>query len=204
MSGDLGAYQVREDEEGHCVIVFASNNAAARREGGNELNLSFDEVDSCNRAPWADQYAPGPVPLHACLSNGWWFECDHCGVKFDDEGRHGEEDDDRDDGFQPVEDGKSHYCSPTCKMKHWAEKRGHAARTVAAVEAALISWPMATGVTADEYCKSHPSRDHEIRANFALPGIQYPVSWAPGSKTVSVSQCDAEEFKRIYGIKEAA
>lgn len=202
MSGDLKAYQVREDGEGHCVIVFATNGATARREGGNELDLSFEEVDSCTRAPWADEFAPGPVPLHAYLANGWWFECDHCGAHFDeDERNHGE--DDREDELEPVEDSDGRYCSPTCRMEHWSERRSLAARKAAAIEAALISWPMATGVTADEYY-DYPSRDHETRARFTLPGLSYPVSWVPGAKTVSVSQCDVDEFKRLYGIKESA
>lgn len=193
------AYEVRDSDEGNCVIVYATNGATARREGGNELSLEFEEVESCNRAPWADEYAPGPVPLHAYLANGWWFECDHCGVMFDDDGRRGEEDDDRDDEFQPVEDGKAYYCSPTCKMEHWAEKRERAERQCAAIEAALLRWPMATGVTAGEHYKGWQSQDYEMSAQFTLPGLRYPVNWVPGSSTMSVSQCDIEEFKRLYG-----
>lgn len=204
MNKPMKAYQVRDRSEGYSAIIFATNGATARREGASELDRSFDEIESCTRAQWADQYAPGPVPLHAYLANGWWFECDHCGVRFYEEGRHGDGDDDRDDEFQPIEDGKAKYCSPTCKMERWAEKRQRTARQLAAIEAALTRWPMATGVTAYECSKPWPSRDYEMRAQFTLPGVRYPVNWVPGAGEVFVSQCDAEDFKRLYGKPEAA
>lgn len=50
----LKAYHVGEGSEGEQVIRFATNSAQARREGGNELNLTFEEVNFCRRAPWAD------------------------------------------------------------------------------------------------------------------------------------------------------
>lgn len=200
MSTQLKAYVVREDDEGNCAITFATNGAAARRDGANELDLSFEEVESCRREPAFDQYAPGPVPLHATLAAGWWHECNHCGVRFDSEGRHGEGEDEREDAFEPVQDAKrSNYCSPTCMMTHWAEMRDRAKREHAAIEAALVRWPMATGVVAHEYSKGWPHRDTEIRAQLNLPGMKYPVHWVPGAPTVSVSQCDVEAFKRLGG-----
>lgn len=78
MSTPLKAYVVHEDDEGNCAVVFATNGATARRDGANELNLSFEEVASCRRQPAFDQYAPGPVPMHATLAAGWWHECGHC------------------------------------------------------------------------------------------------------------------------------
>lgn len=196
----MKAYIVREDHDGHSVITFATSSAAARREGGSELNLEFDEVESCKRAPWADQYAPGPVPLQAYLDAGWWFECHHCGVRFDQDDR--ASDDDRDDQLEPVEDGqRNYYCSPTCMMERWAERRERTVRLCAIIEATLVRWPMATGVTAHEYCQTWTSRDMEWRAQFTLPGIRYPVSWTPGSSVVHVAQGDTEDFKARYGVK---
>lgn len=196
------AYVVREDNEGHCVIVFATNSATARREGGSELNLSFEEVESCRREPAFDQYAPGPVPLHATLAAGWWHECGHCGVRFDQDERNYGDDEDREDEFQPVQDAQHrNYCSPACMMGDWAERRECTARQVAAIEATLTRWPIATGVTAHEYSKGWPHRDTEMRAQFTLPSIRYPVNWVPGAPTVSVSQCDIEVFTRLYGAR---
>lgn len=199
----MKAYIVREDSDGNCVIAFATNGATARREGGRELNLEFDEVESCVRAPWADQYAPGPVPMRAMLDHGWWFDCSHCGVKFDAEDRRVYDEDDRDDELDPVESGKAHYCSPTCMMKHWAERRDRTVRGIAVIEAALTRWPMATGVTANEYVKAprYSSGDYQWRAQFTLPGIRYPVQWALGAPEVIVSQCDVDVFQERYGRK---
>jgi hypothetical protein len=83
----MKAYVVREDHDGGSAIVFATNGATARRQGANELNMDFDEVDSCKREPDFDQFAPGPVPLSATLSNGWWHSCTSCSCTFDLEGR---------------------------------------------------------------------------------------------------------------------
>jgi hypothetical protein len=83
----LKAYEVRDPHEGNCVIVFATNSATARREGAGELDTDWEGVESCTRAPWADEYAPGPAPLHATLAAGWQHECGHCGCRFYSEGR---------------------------------------------------------------------------------------------------------------------
>lgn len=202
MSTQLKAYVVHEDGEGNCAIVFANNGATARREGGNELNLSFEEVDSCRREPAFDQYAPGPVPLHATLAAGWWHNCQHCAVMFTEDGRDDEDEDEREHDFNPVQDARrNNYCCPACMMKQWAEHRDRTARQVAAIEATLVRRPMATGVTSGEYSRGWPHRDTEIRAQFTLPCVRYPVNWVPGANTVTVSQCDLEEFTRLYGKK---
>lgn len=62
----MKAYHVGEGSEGEHVIVFATSGAAARREGGNELDLMFEEVEFCRRAPWADEFAGQPfIPAKA-------------------------------------------------------------------------------------------------------------------------------------------
>lgn len=199
----LKAYVVREDGEGNCAVVFATNGATARRNGANELNMEFEEVESCCREPAFDQYAPGPVPLHATLAAGWWHECTHCGVRFDEDDRRYYDDEEREDAFEPMEDAKhQNFCSPTCMMEHWAKQQERKARESAIIEAALVRWPTATNVTAGEYCKAWPSRDNEWRARFTLPGLRYPVSWVIGEPSVAVSACDVEEFQRLYGIKD--
>lgn len=201
----LKAYVVHEDGEGNCAIAFATNGAAARREGGSELGLEFDEVESCRRMPAFDQYAPGPVPLHATLAAGWWHECNHCGVRFDEDGRRDEDEDDRGDAFEPVQDARRlNYCSPTCQAQDFAEKRARDTRRDAAIEAALIRWPMAISVTSGEYSLRYPLRGTETRANIKLPSLRFPVSWPLGATEMHVSQCDIEEFTRLYGKKEPA
>ncbi|QYJ79401.1 hypothetical protein [Shewanella acanthi] len=112
----LKAYQVQGDEYG--CIVFATNSATARRIGGRELDLEFNEVESCRRAQWADQYAgvKGGVPPLVMVENGWWMECNHCGHKITI--------DEVEDGFEgsdgtiiklvPVEKSGLIYCNQHC------------------------------------------------------------------------------------------
>lgn len=207
MDKKLKAYVVREDDEGSCAIVFATDSATARREGGNELNLSFEEVESCRREPAFDEFAPGPVPLHATLAAGWWHQCSNCDVRFEQKGRYGDGDpgdgDDREDAFEPVRSsGGSNYCSPTCLMKGWAERRNRESRKHAAIEAAATRWPNATRITAYETYER--STGIESRASFCLPGLKNGVSWVIGATTVSVTQEDAATFASLYGAQRAA
>lgn len=198
----LKAYVVREDDEGNCAITFATNGATARRRGANELNMSFDEVESCRREPAFDQYAPGPVPLHATLAAGWWHECNHCGVRFDKDERNHGDDGDREDAFEPVQDGQhANYCSPACMMGHWAELRARQAREHAVIEACALRWPGASNIRAYE---RYFSRDRESRwvASFSVPGVNFQVEWESGQAHVLVSQCDVEAFKLWANINK--
>lgn len=194
----MKAYVI-SDGEGAC-IEFADNNATARRHGARELGLESQEVESCQRAPEFDQYAPGPVPLRATLAAGWWHYCTGCQTRFDqDERNYG--DDDREDEFEPVEDANGNpYCSHTCMMQSWAERREWRARERAVIESALTKWPMALSANAGRYSNGG-SAEYEYRALVTLPGIKYPVSWTLGASVVDVAQCDVDEFTRLYGVK---
>jgi hypothetical protein len=107
----LKAFHVGEDYEGKQVITFAKTNAQARREGGNELNLTFEEVSFCRRAPWADQYAGQAfIPAKAYHDQGWWLYCNNCETEL-------YEDAEDEDGnqLQIVYDGRHAYCDAECK-----------------------------------------------------------------------------------------
>lgn len=191
------AYMIRDAEDGRCVIEFSGHAASARRNGANELGLDFTEVESCVRAPWADQYAPGPVQLSAYLDAGWWFECQSCGTRFDADGRGYGDYDEREDEFSPVEDGRhNYYCSSACMMTDWADRRDRESRGCAVIEATAMRWPQATNIKAYDYYRTG------WMAVFSLPGIRYGVKMAPGSRTALVSAHDVDEFTRLYGIRE--
>lgn len=74
----LKAYSVQGSDEG--TIVFAHHSIVARREGANELNLDFDQIESCRRAPELDQYAgQGFVSLRVLVEqHGWRTLCCYC------------------------------------------------------------------------------------------------------------------------------
>ncbi len=105
------AYHVGEGSEGEHVITFASSSAQARREGGNELSLTFEEVSFCRRAPWADEFAGQPfIPAKAYHDQGWWLYCNNCEKQL-------YEDAEEDDGnpLTIIYDGRHAYCDQDCK-----------------------------------------------------------------------------------------
>lgn len=107
----LKAYHVGEGSDGEQVVTFATSSAQARREGGNELNLTFEEVSFCRRAPWADEFSGQPfIPANAYHDQGWWLYCNNCETQL-------YEDAEDDDGnqLQIVYDGRHAYCDQRCK-----------------------------------------------------------------------------------------
>lgn len=202
MEKNLKAYEVREPDEGNCVIVFADKNVVARREGAGELGCEFEFVESCIRAPWADEYAPGPVPLHASLTAGWWHSCCGCGCEFDAEGIRGLDADEQPE-IEPVQDSKHNaYCSAGCMMADWSRRQVQKAREAAAIEHCLARWPQATRVW--PYRAGCGTGFEPNACTMLLPGLQNNVSWTFSEGTVSVSQVDVPEFQKLYGIRPEA
>ncbi len=74
----MKAYAVQEDYEGTGAIIFAKHAIQARRWGANEFNGGELGGMTCRRAPWADQYAPGPIPAEVMMEHGWSFLCVRC------------------------------------------------------------------------------------------------------------------------------
>ncbi|MCP1652701.1 hypothetical protein [Pseudomonas nitroreducens] len=82
----LKAYDVQGDEYG--TVVFARHAVTARRDGANELNIEFTDVQSCRRISALDHYAAtGRVPMRVLVEeHGWSQECGWCeGRVFSDE-----------------------------------------------------------------------------------------------------------------------
>lgn len=72
------AYLVTCEEA--CEIIYATSSAAARRLGANEIGIDFQDVESCRRAPYLDEYlgTNGPAPKLLIEQYGWRFECGNC------------------------------------------------------------------------------------------------------------------------------
>lgn len=153
----IKAYSVQVEEAG--AIIFATSGVAARRLGANELNAEFEDVQSCCRAPWADQYAKqGWVPVKALLEQGWWSSCNGCGtmVSEDSEDYGGNPHD-------PVIEERGLYCSPGCKEAEEARIAASKLRKEQRAQAALEKWP-AIGVM---WVSDHETDDLVI---FKFPG----------------------------------
>ena len=160
----LKAYHVGEGSEGEQVITFATSSAQARREGGNELDLTFEEVNFCRRAPWADEFAGQPfIPAKAYHDQGWWLYCGHCETQL-------YEDAEDDDGnpLQVVYSGRHAYCDQDChdsRKKQIAEANAKGEAFKAKVQSERpyltftefdIGWPRIT-----------------MLAKFTFPGSKY-------------------------------
>lgn len=180
----LKAYSVQGDEAG--AIVFATNSATARRMGANAIDHSWEEIETCRRAPWADIYAAsGRVPPLEMINHGWWFECMHCGARVSHDTTHFD-DDDNEIPHEPVEEGDGVYCTPACQQAEHRERAEQAARKEAATKAVTDRFP---GVVVQWVDDSTPAR-----TSFTFPGGQYAVNWTVGEDTASVRVVDVEAW----------
>lgn len=201
----LLAYEVREPDEGHCVIVFATNNATARREGGNELDCEFGEVEHCRRRPHFDQYAPGPVPPLVLIEHGWWFECHHCSRKIDE--YMDDENFDPDD-CTPVASGQDVFCCSTCQARNHAERRANGAAKVALIELFEAKFPGCSIKDVHVYGAKLEPRDDgggmKCTVSFLFPGARYGATYEYGSPELYIAQGDLPAYYTWRGIEPPA
>lgn len=206
----LKAYRVDSgNEEGHCKIVFDTNNASARRAGATAMDCTFEEVESCRRAPEYDAYAPGPVPFTVLMADGWWQECLHCGVTVRED--HCEEDEDGNElVFQPVDHGSQVFCCPACQGKYFARQRANEAARAALLELVETKFPGAqvtrVHVYGERLTRADKGHGIEASADFKFPGCTGIASYHFGEPHVYVHQEDVDTFKALYpaGNQEAA
>ena len=199
MGGTLKAYEVRDDGEGYCCVVFATNGATARREGASELGTDWESIESCCRAPHLDQYAPGPVPPLTLIEHGWWFECSHCGRRVSNEMAEELEDDDLDPAnFIPRPAGKHGvYCSAGCECADYMDKRGREEAEDALREVFEAKFPGAEILHIHVYGgpKLETGDQGRYVVTFSFPGSQYSSRWNFGDDFCHVPMIDQEAFK---------
>ena len=204
----LLAYEVREPGEGHCVIAFATNSATARREGGNELDCSFNEIESCNRRPQFDQYAPGPVPKTVLIEHGWWFECHHCSRWVSDDMQQEAEDEGEGEGYEHLEvitDGDSVYCSHSCVMEEFVERRALKAAQSALIEFFAATYPDCSIESVWVSRAPLQGRDRLGHAQallyFKFPGAQHSATFTFGEDRMRVTVVDLPAYYAWRGIR---
>lgn len=206
----LKAFSVMEDFDGHSVIVFAEKAVVARRNGANELNVDFSEVSECKRLPWADEYAPGPVPVHVKIENGWWYECNcGCGRRIDnDQGVSDNEDDYEENPMHPVYVGTTAvYWNKGCVEAEAREKREREeqkARDHEQVTAAVLAkWPFATEIGASRgYTGS--GQYNALQAHFKFPGADGWARWNFGEEKIWIVPADLDAWNAAIDARDAA
>lgn len=192
----LKAYYVSDGDDGAC-ITFATNSATARREGANELNIEWPDVDLCRRESGFDQYAPGPVPPRAMIEAGWWFPCPECGQHVTE-----------DSGHDFVVEGEHVYCSQTCVAVEYAEQRARQAAESALIEVFLSKYPdceiqhvHVCGV-ALEPGDLFGRGGAPCQISFKFPGARYGAMWCFGGLDVSVCLEDQPAYCAWQGIEQ--
>jgi len=170
----LKAYTVHDGDDG-ATVIFATNSATARRQGANELDRDWTEVDSCRRAPHFDAYAPGPVPAAVLIDHGWRYECNRSGcsswVYNDMEER-------------CFSAGGAPYCCEACMARDFAGQRSNAAARVALQELIELSLPGA--VVTDSYVygsrleAGEPGGGYRAFADFTFAGGRWPSRFVFG------------------------
>lgn len=207
----LKAYMVREDGEGNCCIVFATNNATARREGAEEIcSGEWEAVESCRRAAEFDQYTPGPVPATVLIDSGWWMTCRGCEVRVDADNYEAFEKLDDEDAEPPTpvdaDDLRNVYCCQACKASDEAARRLRLVAGANLLEAFEARFTGATvvGAYADgprlesrpERNGSHCSSSH---VDFRFPGGKYTARWYFGDSLVTISKMDLDALHSWRG-----
>lgn len=205
----LKAYEIREQCEGHCTVIFATNSATARREGANKLNTDWESIECCSRVQQFDQYAPGPVPPLVLIEYGWWFECSQCGRRVSEEmTEYLEEEGLNPDDFIPRAHGKCGvFCSASCEAKYHADKASNAAAKEELQKLVIAKFPGATikhvHVSGTKLEPSEPHHGFKCSAEFTFPDAKYGATFVYGQDEVFVSNADVEKFKALYhGAKQ--
>lgn len=200
----LRAFAVQEDTEGTGDIHYARHDIEARKAGANEHGGDLRGI-TCKRAPWADQYAPGPCPRLVMIDHGWWFECSGCGRKVCDDPS--VEDGER-SHLKAIEIGSAVYCTPICRHRSLHKKSTEATKKAQAIQRMRgLLWKLLPGVTLTARTDhAYVVRDggkwivRQVRVDFTFPGAQHGTSSygfnKPGEPpTLLVPRGDLEAFE---------
>lgn len=183
----LKAYAVSDYEWEQAVIIFAHHNVVARRLGAPEVDSEFGDVE-CKRAPYADQYAPGPVPWEVLvMEHGWHLECSGCSRVVDMENDSEGEDEDGDKWvLAPVwnRSARSVHCNIDCCHRHALEIEARRQLEAATLAQALAWFPAAGNLRFIE--QYYPmfgeakSRGRNCPAvQFKVPMVDSLITWIP-------------------------
>lgn len=194
----LKAYIVTEGDEGHACVRFAKNSATARREGACELEIEWEDVESCRRAPHLDQYSPGPVSPGVLIDSGWWFTCHGCGTRVSNDG-YDEDGNDIEPGTYVVRKQQI-YCCQECLARDDARERLNVAAQDALIELVEAKFPGCTiqrvHVYGERLEPSEPHGGRKCAAYFTFPGSRYAATYVFGESCVP--EIDVDAFVALY------
>lgn len=214
----LKCFVVHDGDEGWS-IQFSTHAVKARRMGANEMNVSFDEVESCKRKKIWDKYAPGPVPILATMAEGWRWSCCHCERMICEGGPDWQEvEEANNEGYhletiaprpQIIEWGDLIFCGPDCAADEIKERRLRAITKLALEEwggdEVRRLYPEAEDISARSEARGFDPWWVDVA--FKFPGGQYPAhyewhkdaaenkSWGPRNG-ISIARADEAAWYR--------
>lgn len=221
---NLKCFVVHDGDEGWS-IQFSTHAVKARRMGANEMNVSFDEVESCKRKPGWDKYAPGPVPILATMAEGWRWSCCHCERMICEDGPDWQEAEEiQKDGYSletiapyptVIEWGGRIFCGPDCAASEIQERR-----LKAITKSALEEWGIAEVMRLYPEAQDITARSEAsgfdpwwVDVSFKFPGGQYPAhyewhkeatpnkAWGPRNG-ISVVRADEDAWRSYRPVLE--
>lgn len=175
------------------MIIFAKSSIEAKRRWANEHGDGDGYIAgiSAKRYKGWDQFSPGPVPALEMIADGWWFECEGCCRRINQDAIDWGLDEDDAGGPAPAMlpyEPKPHriWCSRECHDSDMAERRRikrAKARAIRVVQAQVLRrYPgvvLKTGdhahyadVQCDETAKGR-LLVHDVRIGFVLPGMKH-------------------------------
>lgn len=160
-----------------------------------------------NRAPWADQYTPGPVPASEAIKHGWWYECMECGIMINEEP---EDHDGNPIVIDPVNVGDIIYCTPRCRdirrQRESIEKQMSIIKYAELERSLIEEIPLAIIDEKERYYyvswKENTPYFEYIRIEFTFPKSKYgkcSLSLTPEGLRFLVPNGDREEFDKMRG-----
>lgn len=175
------------------MIVFAKTSIEAKRQWANEHGDGDQYITgiSAHRCKGWDKFAPGPVPALELIDGGWWFECEGCARRINQDAIDCGLDEDDEGGpapaMQPYEPAPQRiWCSRECHDRDIAERarvKRAKARAIARVQAHVLRrYPGVTLRTGDYAHYADVQSDEmahgrhlvrEVRIGFELPGMKH-------------------------------
>ncbi|WP_145557627.1 hypothetical protein [Yersinia aldovae] len=192
MADKLRAYSVQASENG--CIRFAISNIVARREGANELDVDFSDIQSCVLAPSLDHYAKvgGGVPIKVLVEEHYWTQdCGFCCHRVA--------------GDIPErvwnEDSTQIFCSIECQARSedldralLKQREDNEQQKLSAIAAAKVMFEGGDNFSA------YILANRKVQVTFRYPGCKWNVSWFLGDDSVSVSPDDVQVWKESHAV----
>jgi hypothetical protein len=176
-----------KDGEGEW-IVFAEDEEHARLKGAYRFLPDSEDIEA-ERSPEWDKYLElGYVPPKAMIEAGWWFACDKCESRVDEDN---EQEDEEDNEYypEPVFEGQKVFCCQRCRDEWHKDRATEKQRKEEAIALLSSLFPKAQNI------KVHGGKPgFDVYATFKF-GDNKEAHWKSSNPdVVTIGQIDKQEW----------